>query len=408
MTLYLSFSGGKDSIVLADLTYKLIQAGEINPSQLTVLFVDEEAIFDSIEATTKAWRKKFLLAGAKFQWWCIEVKHFSCLNELSSDETFVCWDRRKRDVWVRQPPPFAIRNHPQLRPRIDNYQSFLPRVTMDGIMITGVRAAESIQRLQYMAALNMGAKGITGTNTIYPIYDWKTADVWLYLRDQRIEVPEVYLQMYQVGVNRNQLRVSQFFSVDTVPVLVHLGEYDPSLMERVLRREPNAYLAMLYWDSEMFHRTTRKRRELEGEDTKDYRALLKEMLFVRPGDFFNTEHKRKIAKQYYPSISGRRLIWALARKIKDKRFLRAVYSIIESCGGGLAIGYYICQWLANFYLEPLDRYIMTLPGVKYMTRYMDNITLLGPNKKQLHKARKMIAAFMQRQLGLSMKANWQI
>lgn len=298
---YLSFSGGKDSIVLADLTYKLIQAGEINPSQLTVLFVDEEAIFDSIEATTKAWRKKFLLAGAKFQWWCIEVKHFSCLNELSSDKTFVCWDRRKRDVWVRQPPPFAIRNHPQLRPRIDNYQSFLPRVTMDGIMITGVRAAESIQRLQYMAALNMGAKGITGTNTIYPIYDWKTADVWLYLRDQRIEVPEVYLQMYQVGVNRNQLRVSQFFSVDTVPVLVHLGEYDPSLMERVLRREPNAYLAMLYWDSEMFHRTTRKRRELEGEDTKDYRALLKEMLFVRPGDFFNTEHKRKIAKQYHIS-----------------------------------------------------------------------------------------------------------
>ena len=52
--------------------------------------------------------------------------------------------------------------------------------------------------------------------------------------------------------------------------------------------------------------------------------------------------------QYYPSISGKRLIWALARKIKDKRFLRTVYSIIESCGGGLAIGYYICQWLANF------------------------------------------------------------
>jgi len=112
--------------------------------------------------------------------------------------------------------------------------------------------------------------------------------------------------------------------------------------------------------------------------------------------------------QYYPSISGKKLIWALARKIKDKRFLRTVYSIIESCSGGLAIGYYICQWLANFYLEPLDRYIMTLPGVKYMTRYMDNITLLGPNKKQLHKARKLIAAFMQQRLGLSMKANWQI
>lgn len=112
--------------------------------------------------------------------------------------------------------------------------------------------------------------------------------------------------------------------------------------------------------------------------------------------------------RYYPSISIKRLIWALARKIKDKRFLRLVYSILESCGGGLAIGYYICQWLANYYLEPLDHYIMTLLGVKYMTRHMDNITLFGPNKKQLHKARKLIAEFMQRQLGLTLKGNWQI
>ena len=167
---YMSFSGGKDSIVLADLVYKLIQAGEIDSAQLTVLFIDEEAIFDCIEETTKTWRKKFLLAGAKFQWWCIEVKHFSCLNELSSDETFVCWDHLKRDLWVRQPPPFAIRNHPLLNPRVDNYQSFLPRVTRDGIMLTGVRAAESVQRLQYMAALGVGGKGITDTNTIYPTY----------------------------------------------------------------------------------------------------------------------------------------------------------------------------------------------------------------------------------------------
>ena len=111
---YMSFSGGKDSLCLADLTLKLIQAGEIDPAQLTVLFIDEEAIFDCIEETTKAWRKKFLLAGAKFQWWCIEVKHFNCLNELSSDETFVCWDRRKRDVWVRQPPPFAAVSYTHL------------------------------------------------------------------------------------------------------------------------------------------------------------------------------------------------------------------------------------------------------------------------------------------------------
>ena len=113
-------------------------------------------------------------------------------------------------------------------------------------------------------------------------------------------------------------------------------------------------------------------------------------------------------KHYYPSIPIKRLIWALARKIKDKRLLRTVYAVLKSCGGGLAIGYYICQWLANYYLEELDHYIMTLPGVKYMDRYMDNITLRGPNKKQLHKARKLIEAFMQRRAGPRMETDSQM
>lgn len=112
--------------------------------------------------------------------------------------------------------------------------------------------------------------------------------------------------------------------------------------------------------------------------------------------------------QFYPSISPKRLIWALARKIKDKRFLKIVYDIMVSCGGGLAIGYYINQWLANYFLEPLDHFISSLPGVKYMTRHMDNITILGSNKKLLHKARRLIFDFMRRKLGLRMKRNWQV
>ena len=157
---YMSFSGGKDSLALAQLTMSLIQSGEIDPSLLTVQFVDEEAIFPCIEQTVLAWRRKFLLVGAQFEWYCVEVKHFNCFNELSEEETFVCWDERKRDVWVRQPPSFAITSHPLLKPRKDNYQSFMPRVCMDGITMTGVRAAESVQRLQYMAKMNLGGKEI--------------------------------------------------------------------------------------------------------------------------------------------------------------------------------------------------------------------------------------------------------
>lgn len=114
-------------------------------------------------------------------------------------------------------------------------------------------------------------------------------------------------------------------------------------------------------------------------------------------------------KKFYPSISPRRLIWAMARKIKDKRFLKIVYDIIGSNpDGGLAIGYYLNQWVANFYLEPLDNYICTLPGVKYYVRNMDDMVLLGPNKKQLHRARKAIDAFLRDRLGLQLKENWQV
>lgn len=113
-------------------------------------------------------------------------------------------------------------------------------------------------------------------------------------------------------------------------------------------------------------------------------------------------------KHFYPSISIRRLIRALARKIKDKRFLKTIYAVLQSCGGGLAIGYYICQWLANYFLEPLDHFICSLPGVKYYTRHMDNLTLLGPNKKLLHKAVRAIEQFLREKLGLTLKGNWQV
>ena len=158
LPVYLSFSGGKDSLALAQIVVTLIQRGEIDPKQLTVQFIDEEAIFPCIEKTTMAWRKKFLLLGAKFEWFCIEVKHYNCFNELSEDESFICWDREKEDVWVRRPPSFAIRSHPLLKPRIDAYQDFMPRLCMDGITITGIRAAESIQRRKNISVMQTAGK----------------------------------------------------------------------------------------------------------------------------------------------------------------------------------------------------------------------------------------------------------
>ena len=298
LPVYMSFSGGKDSLCLSNLVLMLIQQGKINPSQLIVQFIDEEAIFPCIEKTVLEWRKKFLLAGAKFEWYCIEVKHYNCFNELSNDESFICWDRNKQDVWIRQTPPFAIRSHPLLNPRTDAYQDFLPRLCKDGITIVGIRTAESIQRLQNIATMTKAGKNCTHKRQIFPIYDWTNNDVWLYLKQYKVNIPEIYLYLWQSGTGKGQLRVSQFFSVDTAKSLVKMNEYYPDLMERIIRREPNAYLASLYWDSEMFGKNTQKRKALEGtEPKKDYKVELIKM-FNDMDTYFPNKHKRYIAEKY--------------------------------------------------------------------------------------------------------------
>lgn len=318
LPVYMSFSGGKDSLCLSQLVMNLIQAGEINPAQLTVQFIDEEAIFPCMDEKVREWRKKFMLIGAKFEWFCLEVKHYNCFNELSNDETFICWDRYKEDVWVRQPPAFAIRDHPMLHPRLDAYQDFLPRAYADGITITGIRAAESVQRLQGIAAVAYTGKRITKRHQIFPIYDWRDNDVWLYLLEEKVDIPDIYLFLWQSGTRKRQLRVSQFFSIDTAKTLVKMDEYYPDLMERIIRREPNAYLAALYWDSEMFGRSTAARKQNEsGKAEKDYRAALLELFSDMEGNF-HTEHKRYVAERY-------RRFFISVSAIVDNKDCKAIY-----------------------------------------------------------------------------------
>ena len=114
-------------------------------------------------------------------------------------------------------------------------------------------------------------------------------------------------------------------------------------------------------------------------------------------------------RHYYPNIDIDRLMAALRRKIKDERFLQLVEAIVRSNPlPGLAIGFYVDQWLANYYLEPMDGMIAGLPGVKYYVRNMDDMVLLGPNKKKLHKAVRAIDKGLRSALGVYLKDDWQV
>ena len=108
------------------------------------------------------------------------------------------------------------------------------------------------------------------------------------------------MDLYRVGTPKPRLRLSNYFASESIAGLRQVAEVDPTLWERIERREPNAYLTLLYWDSEMFHRSTRKRRQMEGEVQKDYKAILTEMLLKHPENI--SPMKRPIM---WPCSTGR-------------------------------------------------------------------------------------------------------
>lgn len=289
LPVYLSFSCGKDSLCMSHITYELIRGGEIDAKQLTVIFIDEEGLYQSMLEAAYRWRKKFLSIGAKFEWYCLPVKQNSTLDHLAASESWITWDPAEKKNWMRKPPKFAITKSPLVPyPGECNYQTFCQRAHKNGITMIGLRAAESIQRLKALSQIT------TELNRVYPIYDWTDNDIWLYIKEQNLEFPEIYIRLYEAGVTKQRLRLSCFFGDSTVQGLRYVAETEPELWEKIERRYPNAYLVLLYWDSEMFKRNTSKRKELEAEEgEKDYKELVFDLLFRHPEQFTIPEDTKK-------------------------------------------------------------------------------------------------------------------
>lgn len=121
----------------------------------------------------------------------------------------------------------------------------------------------------------------------------------------------------------------------------------------------------------------------------------------------NTKYclKMDIAK-FYPSVKNEVLKSWFRKKIKDPHCLWLVDTIIDS-ENGLPIGFYTSQWFSNFLLEPLDHLIKEKLRIKYYVRYVDDLVLLGPNKKKLHIVRKEVEKHLNG-IGLKLKKNWQV
>ncbi|MBQ8933935.1 MAG: hypothetical protein IJ061_06595 [Lachnospiraceae bacterium] len=141
-------------------------------------------------------------------------------------------------------------------------------------------------------------------------------------------------------------------------------------------------------------------------------------------------------RKFFDSIDKDILKVKLRRKIKDKRVLQLHDMIIDSAGQleneliGLPegsrrpkdlatpVGYYTSPWYGNLYLEDLDWFIeqqlykerrgRRIKYVRHQLRYVDDILLIGTSKKDLEKAVRAIAEYLQKNYDLKIKDCWEI
>lgn len=117
-------------------------------------------------------------------------------------------------------------------------------------------------------------------------------------------------------------------------------------------------------------------------------------------------------KKYFDSINHAILKSFLTRIIKDGRCLSLLFSVIDSYSSsfsyknkqkGLPIGNLTSQFFANFYLSPLDHYVLEKMKPKGYVRYMDDIVVFSDSKSEVKNIFCLIKKFCREKLLLVLK-----
>lgn len=124
------------------------------------------------------------------------------------------------------------------------------------------------------------------------------------------------------------------------------------------------------------------------------------------------EHDRKGTKHelsgdiyhFYDSLKPEVVMARMRQLIKDRRVLDLIWRIVKD---GVLIGAYTSQWFANTVLQPLDQLIRQSGFAKHYVRYMDNLTIFGPNKRNLRKLRVLVEEWLCSHC-MRLKGDWQV
>lgn len=129
--------------------------------------------------------------------------------------------------------------------------------------------------------------------------------------------------------------------------------------------------------------------------------------WIRSGDGIRNFAKIDI-RHFYDNIRIEILMRELSIRIKDDWFLYIIRLCLQGFKKGIPLGFYISQWLANYILEPLDRFVTEKLGIKKFIRYMDDMVFYDNAKKSLRTAVVKIMMFIGRRFRLKLKHTFQV
>ena len=113
-------------------------------------------------------------------------------------------------------------------------------------------------------------------------------------------------------------------------------------------------------------------------------------------------------RHFYDNIRIKVLMKELSIRIRDSWFLYIIRLCLKGFRKGIPLGFYISQWLANYIMEPLDKFITETLGLKRFVRYMDDMVFYDNAKKNLQRAIVKIRIFIGRRYRLKLKNNYQV
>ena len=255
----ISFSGGKDSSVMFHL---VMEEAILRNRKVGVMLIDFEAQY---KHTSSHAERMFDLYKdyIDLHWICLPMKLRNAVSNYQP--TWTCWDEKAQDLWVREIPKHwgvkNMENHP--------YDFFVPNLEFEEFIVmfadwyaqggklatfVGIRTDESLNRFRTIAMADKktfcGHRWTTHVidqvYNIYPIYDWKTKDIWVYHHMTQKDHNEIYDLMNKAGVPLSKQRLCQPYGDDQRQGLWLYHMLEPETWFRVVQRVNGVNSGSLY------------------------------------------------------------------------------------------------------------------------------------------------------------------